>query len=82
MIGSSVVGAVVAQLAFWVLLVLGIVYGALKKRGAGIFVLLWVAGYVGLPRIAWWTGPFVTSWVAILDIALVFIVFKGDVKLT
>ena len=82
MVGSPLVGAVVAQLAFWVLLVLGVSYGALKKIGTGVFVLLWLAGYIGLPRITWWTGPFVTSWVAMLDIVLVFIVFKGDVKLT
>ena len=82
MVGSLLVGAVVAQLAFWVLLVLGVSHGALKKIGTGVFVLLWLAGYIGLPRITWWTGPFVTSWVAMLDIVLVFIVFKGDVKLT
>jgi hypothetical protein len=82
MVGSPLVAAVVAQLAFWVLLVLGIVNGVLKKLGAAIFVLLWVAGHIGLSRIAWWSGALVTSWVAVLDIALVFIVFKGDVKLT
>jgi hypothetical protein len=73
---------VVAQLAFWVLLVLGIVNGVLTKLRAAIFLCLWLSGYIGLPWIAWWTGPFVTSWVAVLDIALVFIVFKGDVRLT
>jgi len=45
-------------------------------------VVFWLAGYIGLPRISYWTGPFVTSWVAVLDIVLVFIVFKGDVRLT
>ena len=53
MVGSPLVGAVVAQLAFWVLLVLGIAYGTLKKLGTAVFVLLWLAGYIGLPRIAW-----------------------------
>jgi hypothetical protein len=81
-IGSQAVGAWIAQLAFWVLLALGIGYGALSKRVAAIFVAVWLAGYIGLPRISWWTGPFVTSWVAVLDIVLVFIVFKGDVGLT
>ena len=82
MVGSPVIAALVAQLAFWVLLVLGVVNGVLKKRGAAVFVSLWLAGYIGLPRIAWWTGPFVTSWVAVLDIVLVFMIFKGDVRLT
>ena len=82
MVGTPLVGPLVAHLAFWVLLVLGIINGSLRKLGTAMFVFLWVADYVGLPRIAWWTGSFVTSWVAVLDIVLVFIVFKGDVKLT
>lgn len=82
MVDSAFVAAVVAQLAFWILLVLGIVNGELRKFGAAVLVLLWFAGSIGLPRIAWWTGTFVTSWVAVLDIVLVFKVFKGDVRLT
>ena len=80
--GSPAAAAWIAQIAFWVLIVLGAGYHALGRKAALIFVALWLAGYIVLPRIAWWTGPFVTSWVAILDIALVLIVFGGDVKLT
>jgi hypothetical protein len=76
------IAALIAQIAFWVLLVLGLAYDVVGARRAVIFVALWIAGYVGLPRIAWWTGGFVAPWVAVLDIALVFIVFKGDVRLT
>jgi hypothetical protein len=36
----------------------------------------------GLPRISFAAGPFVTPYVAVLDIALVFIVFKGDVRMS
>jgi hypothetical protein len=54
----------------------------LSRRAAVIFVALWLAGCLALPRIAWWTSPFVTSWVAVLDIVLVFVVFKGDVRLS
>jgi hypothetical protein len=79
--GSLAIGAVVAQMAFWVLLALGVVNGALAKLGAAIFVVLWVASCVGLSRVAWWTGPLVTSYVAMLDIVLVVIVIKRDVKL-
>jgi hypothetical protein len=82
MIGSPFIGAWVAQVGFWILLALGIARSALGKTWAAIFVVLWLAGYLGLPRIAWWTGPLVTSYVAILDIVLVFVVFKGDVRLT
>ena len=82
MIGSQAAAAWIAQLAFWVLLGLGIGFGELSRKGAVLFVALWAAGYIGLPRI-WWLGGFlVTSYVAVLDIVLVFIVFKGDVRLT
>jgi uncharacterized membrane protein YGL010W len=81
-IDSAAVGAWIAQIAFWVLIALAIGSDALSKKAAAVFVVCWLAGYIGLPRISWWTGSFVTSWVAVLDIALVFIVFKGDVKIT
>ena len=73
MIGAPLVGAFVAHLAFWVLLALGFVFGDFGERGA--------AAFVGLPRIAWWTAPLVTSWVAVLDIVLVFTVLKRDIRL-
>jgi len=79
-IGS--IPAVVAQLAFWVLLVVGLLYGQLNKITASTFVGLWLVGSIGLPRVAWWASSLVTSWIAILDIVLVFMVFKGDVRLT
>jgi hypothetical protein len=69
-------------LAFWILIALGFIMGTLSRKGVGIFALCWLAGYVALPRIAWWTGPLVTSWVAVLDIVLVFVVLRGDVHLT
>ena len=82
MIGSPILGAWIAQLAFWVLIALGIGHGALSKKAAAILVAFWLAGYVGVPRISWWTWPLVTPYVAVLDIVLVFIVFKGDVRVT
>lgn len=82
MIGSQAIGAGIAQVAFWVLIILGISRGALSKKSAAIFVALWLAGYIGLTRISWLTGFFVTPYVAVLDIVLVFVVFKGDVRLT
>ena len=82
MTGSPLVGAWVAQAAFWFLLALGIVRRALNAAWAAIFAVLWLAGYIGLPRIAWWAGPLVVSYVAMLDIVLVFVVFKGDVRLS
>jgi hypothetical protein len=80
--GSPAAAAVIAQIAFWVLIVTGISYGWLSKKAAAIFVVFWLAGYIFLPRISYWTWPLVASWVAVLDIVLVFIVFKGDVRIT
>ena len=80
--GSQGVAAWIAQIAFWVLIVLGASYGDLSKKWASMFVAFWLAGYLGLPRISWWTGSFVTSYVAALDVVLVFVVFKGDVRLS
>jgi hypothetical protein len=82
MIDAPLIGAWIAQIAFWILMGIGISYNALSKRAAAMFMALWLAGYMGLPRIAWWIGPMVTSYVAVLDIALVFLIFKGDVRIT
>jgi hypothetical protein len=80
--GSPGLAAWIAQIAFWTLLALGVWTEEVTPRGAALFVGVWLAGVLGLPRISWWTGPFVTSYVAVVDIVLVFIVFKGDVRLT
>jgi hypothetical protein len=82
MIGSPLVGAWVAQAAFWFLSSLGIVRRALDAAWAAIFAVFWLTGYIGLPRIAWWAGPLVVFYVATLEIALVFVVSKRDVRLS
>jgi len=46
-----------------------------------VFFCLWLGGFVGLRYIPS-IGSLFTSYVAVLDIALVFIVFKGDVRVT
>ena len=48
---------------------------------AGTFLVLWLIGFLGLPHVPYGAG-LITSFVAVLDVALVFIVFKGDVRLT
>jgi len=80
-IGTPLVGAWIAQGAFWVLLAIGFGYGLLRWKAVAVFVTLWLLGSLAIPRIAWWTAPIVTSYVAGLDIALVFIVFQGDVRI-
>jgi hypothetical protein len=48
-------------------------------KGTAIFLLLWLAGFAG-SRFLVYGMPF-TPYVAVLDIALVFAIFKGDVRL-
>jgi hypothetical protein len=75
------IGALIAHVAFWVLLVYGWFWEELGAKGIIAFVILWIAGYVGLQLIP--QGPdMFFSWVALLDVALVFIIFKGDIRLS
>lgn len=78
---SSGIAVLIAHLAFWVLLPYGWFWGELSGRGVVLFLALWAAGFYGLPFVPYGAGLFF-SYVAILDIALVFMIFKGDVKLT
>ncbi|HEX6463608.1 MAG TPA: hypothetical protein VFZ98_04120 [Vicinamibacterales bacterium] len=82
MVGSPVIGGIIAQIAFWALLLRGVLGGELTWPAAGGFVALWAAAEVGLPHVAPTGGLFITPVVAVLDIALVFIVFKSDVRLS
>lgn len=70
--------ALVAHLVFWVVLILGWFFGALGPRLSVLFIGLWLAALVGLLRVPYL--PF-ASFTAVLDIVLVLVVFKGDVRL-
>ena len=82
-IGSATIAAAIALWGFWLLLLVGIMRGDIRVVGVAVFVLLWIVGRVGLAFIPYSPaqGMFL-SWVAVLDIALVFTIFKGDVRLT
>lgn len=79
MVGSPAVGAWIAHVAFWALLFVG--RNELGLKGIGIFLGLWLVGFVGRPWLPLGIALF-APYVAILDIALVFSIFGGDVKLT
>ncbi len=79
MIGSSAVAGWIAQIVFWALVLLGVGSGELGIRGAVIFVTVWLAAYIGLPFVSF-GSLFLTPSVAVLDVVLVFVVFKGDVR--
>jgi hypothetical protein len=78
---SAAVAAWIAHVTFWLLLGYGSAWDEIGPRGAAVFVGLWLLGYFGLPFLPFGGGMFF-SWVALLDIALVFVVFKGDLRIT
>jgi hypothetical protein len=78
---SSAVASFIAHVAFWSLLVYGWAVGELGTKGIGVFLLLWVAGRVGLHYVPYSPAhAMFSSFVAVLAIALVFLIFKGDVR--
>jgi hypothetical protein len=79
--GSSGIAAWIAPVAFWALLLIGVGSGEVGKKGAAVFIALWLAGYLVLPFVPS-GGILLTPYLAALDIALVFTVFKGDVRLS
>ena len=79
MVGSPIVAAWIAHLAFWTLLIWGLAVGELGVRSTIVILCVWLVAFAGLLWIPY--VPF-ASLVAALDIVLVFIIFKGDVRLT
>ena len=79
MFGSPQVGWWIAQFAFWALIGLAARDG--RWRTIGVFLVLWIAGYIASGQIAALT-LFFMPYVAVLDIALVFIVLRRDIRLT
>jgi hypothetical protein len=78
---SAGVAALIAHGAFWVLLAYGWFWEEIGPRAIVIFLLAWIAGMFGLPLVPYGESMF-SSFVALLDIVLVFLIFKGDVRLT
>lgn len=81
--GSPAVAAWIAHLAFWGLLVYGLVVHELSPKRLAIFLTLWLVGLIALPYAPYEPArAMFSSFVAVLDIGLVFTIFKGDVSLT
>jgi hypothetical protein len=77
---GQAVAALIAHVTFWVLLPYGWFWSEIGPRGIAVFLGLWCLGWLGLPYL---TGgfDFFSSYVAMLDIALVFVIFKGDLRI-
>ena len=76
--GSPVVAAWIAHVAFWVLIAVGWMSDDLSTRATMTVLALWLIAYISLPLLPYGAALF-PSFVAVLDIGLVFTIFKGDV---
>jgi hypothetical protein len=82
-VGSPLIAAWIAHATFWSLLLYGWAVGELSRQKLAIFLLLWFAGRVSLPYVPYEPAhAMFSSFVAVLDIALVFVIFRSDVRLT
>jgi hypothetical protein len=75
------IAALIAKLAFVGLLIAGIVSGELRRKRLAILVGLGLLAWLGLPSLPR-GADFVTPTLAIIDVALVFVVYKGDIRIT
>lgn len=71
--------APIAVWGFWALLITGWWLGELAPKGIAIFTALWIAGFVAAGFVL--NGLLFLPYVALLDIVLVLMIFKGDVTL-
>jgi hypothetical protein len=79
-VGSTALLPWIGQIAFWALLMSGWFLDELGVRGIAVFVFLWLSGFFGLPFLSNGAALF-SPLVAVLDIALVLTIFKGDIRL-
>ena len=79
--GSVGIAAWISHIVFWVLILWGYLTESLSLRGSIIFAMLWLVPNVSLSFVPS-AAPFFSPYVAVLDIVLVFLLFRGDVRLT
>jgi hypothetical protein len=79
--GSPAIAALIAYVSFLLLLAYGWFCEEIGLRGVAVLLGLWVGGLYGLPYLPNGAGLF-SAYVAVLDIVLVLMIFKGDLKLT
>ena len=75
------IGSLIARWGFWPLLVYGWWSAELPTRRAIVFVILWILAAVGFSSVPVGAWAFTTI-VAMLDIALVLLIFKRDIKIS
>jgi hypothetical protein len=77
---GSISAAWIAKLAFVALMAWGWRSRELRRAAAVVFLIIGAAIWIGVPHLRG-GEPYVTTALAVVDIALVFAVFKGDVRL-
>jgi hypothetical protein len=81
-VGSPAIAALIAQVVFVALLAYGWLVRMLDAVPAAIFAALWMAGAIGFPYLPYQPArAMFSSYVAALDVALVFVIFRGDLRL-
>jgi hypothetical protein len=81
MIGSPGIAAFIAQAVFVGLMIWGWLSGELGWKSLTVFALLFIVGFVGRSCLRG-GAPFFPPVVAIMDIVLVLLIFKGDVRIS
>jgi hypothetical protein len=80
--GSIALAAFVGFWAFWILLAYGYLVDELSPNQIATFLVLWIVGRLGLAHLPDPAPALFSPYVASLDIAIVFVVFKGDVRIS
>jgi hypothetical protein len=80
--GSIALAAFVGFWAFWILLAYGYLVDELSPKQIATFLVLWIVGRLGLAHLPDPAPALFSPYVASLDIAIVFVVFKGDVRIS
>ena len=79
--GSVGAAAWIAKLVFVGLLIVGGVSGELRARGIAVFLILGALAWIGVPYLPR-GADFAASALAVIDIVLVLVIYKGDLRIT
>jgi hypothetical protein len=81
-VGSFGLTPWVAHPVFVALVVIGSISGEISRAGTALLVSLWLIGFIVFPRVLTMGDVWFPTVVAILDVILVFVVFKEDIRLS
>jgi hypothetical protein len=79
--GSAGIAALIARWGFWLLLIYGWAWGELGRTALGTFAVLWLVGFLVRPMSPLMGDSLFTAYVAVLDVALVFRIFRSDLRI-